>query len=182
MLNISVARRYAEAFFNIARESNKVDEYQQELELVVETIKKVENLEQYFAHLLIPVNEKKAVIDKIFAGKISPVTLNFIKMVVDKRREAYLSAITEQYIEMADEFRSIAKLDFITAVEVSKKEIQFLAEKLSASTGKKIQLRLQVDPTLIGGVRLRMGDQIIDGSVANKLQRIKEKLKQANIS
>ncbi|NLG33686.1 MAG: F0F1 ATP synthase subunit delta, partial [Syntrophomonadaceae bacterium] len=63
MLNISVARRYAEAFFNIARESNKVDEYQQELELVVETIKKVENLEQYFAHLLIPVNEKKAVID-----------------------------------------------------------------------------------------------------------------------
>ncbi|MGI6413284.1 MAG: ATP synthase F1 subunit delta [Syntrophomonadaceae bacterium] len=182
MLNISVARRYAEAFFNIARESNKVDEYQQELELVVETIKKVENLEQYFAHLLIPVNEKKAVIDKIFADKISPVTLNFIKVVVDKRREAYLSAITEQYIEMADEFRSIAKLDFITAVEVSKKDVQFLAERLSKSTGKKIQLRLQVDPTLIGGVRLRMGDQIIDGSVANKLQRIKEKLKQASIS
>lgn len=182
MLNKSVARRYAEAFFSIARDNTKIDEYQLELENVVQTIAQVDNLKEYMAHLLIPTSAKKDVLKQLFAEQLSPVTLNFIMMIVDKKRETYLEVIVEEYKDMADEYRNIAKVDLIAAKEVPDEDVKFLAEKLSASTGKTVQLNMKVDPALIGGVKLRMGDQIIDGTVAKKLDMLKEQLLQAKTS
>jgi len=182
MLNKSVARRYAEAFFSIAQKANKLDDYQQELEMIVKTIDEVENLKEYFAHLLIPAKEKKKLASKIFADKVSEMTLNFLLMIIDKRRETYIGLIVEEYKEMADASRNITKAEFIAAQEVPEEEVKSLAEKLSASTGKVVQLKPKVDPSLIGGVKIRIGDQIIDGTVAKKLEMLKEKLKQVKIS
>ncbi len=182
MLNKSVARRYAEAFFSIAREAGKVDEYQQELELVVRTVDESELLQEYFAHLLIPAKEKKEVANKIFSGDISQATLNFISIIIDKKREAYLALITEQYTEMADEQRNILKAEMYSAREIPESDVQDLAEKLSASTGKTVQLKPMVDPSLLGGIKVRIGDQIVDATVAKKLEMLKNAMKQAKIS
>ncbi|MGI5920581.1 MAG: F0F1 ATP synthase subunit delta [Syntrophomonadaceae bacterium] len=182
MLNKSVARRYAEAFFSIAQENNKIDEYQQELEKVVQIIAEVEDLKEYFAHLLIPAAAKKEVAKKVFADQVSPITMNFIQMIIDKKRETYIEVIAEEYRDMADESRNIAKVDLIAAKDVPEEEVKFLADKLSTSTGKTVQLKLTVDPSLLGGVKLRMGDKIIDGTVAKKLEMLRQSLKQAKIS
>ncbi len=182
MLNKSVARRYAEAFFSIARETNKIDEYQVELEKIVKAIEEIDSLKVYLSHFLIPAKEKKEVVKKIFAGQVSDITLNFLQMVIDKRREAYLGLICKEYGEMADESRNIKKAELISAREVPDNEVKALADKLSASTGKKVQLQTTIDPTLIGGIKIRIGDQIIDGSVAKKLQMLKVNLKQTKIS
>ncbi|HHV16600.1 MAG TPA: F0F1 ATP synthase subunit delta [Gelria sp.] len=182
MLNKSVARRYAEAFFIIARENDKIDEFQQELEKIVAAIKEVENLEAYFAHLLIPAKEKKDVASKIFASQVSQLTLNFLYMIIDKRRESYIESIAEEYQEMADESRNIAKAELTAARDVPDDEVKALAQKLSASTGKTVQLNVTVDPALIGGVKIRMGDQIIDGTVIKRLEMLRDQLKQTKIS
>ncbi|MGR6837376.1 F0F1 ATP synthase subunit delta [Syntrophomonas erecta] len=182
MLNTSVARRYAEAFFSIAQEQKKVDEFQQELEKIVQIIKETENLEAYFAHLLIPPKEKKDIATKIFAKHISQLTMNFLLMIIDKRRETYISMIADEYKNMADESRNIAKADLISAHDVPEAEVKALAEKLSASSGKTVHLKVKVDPSLIGGVKIRLGDQIIDGTVAKKLEMLRENLMQAKIS
>ncbi len=182
MLNRSVARRYAEAFFTIAREANKIDDFQQELEKVVAAIEEMENLKEYLAHLLIPAAAKKEVIEKIFAGQVSDLTMNFLKMVVDKRRESYISVIVEEYKDMADEHRNVAKAELVAAREVPEEEVKMLTEKLSASTGKSVQLQVKVDPALLGGVKIRIGDQIIDGTVAKRLEMLRGQLKQAKIS
>lgn len=182
MLNRSVARRYAEAFFSIAQEQNKIDQYQQELEKLVQIIEETENLKEYLAHLLVPANEKKEIVAKIFADHISSTTLNFLNVLIDKRREAYITTISLEYRDMADESRNIAKADLIAAQEVSEEDVKMLAEKLSASMGKTVQLKVLVDPSLLGGVKIRLGDQIIDGTVAKKLAMLKEQLKQVKIS
>lgn len=182
MLNKSVARRYAEAFFSIAQEQDKIDDFQQELELVTRTIDEVENLKEYLAHLLIPAKDKKEIMGKIIAGMLSPVTLNFIFMIIDKRREAYIGVIVEEYKEMADEFRDITKAELIAAKEVPQEEVQALAKKLSAATGKTVQIKQTVKPSLLGGVMIRIGDQIIDGTVAKKLEMLKQQLLQVKIS
>lgn len=182
MLNKSVARRYAEAFFSIAQESGKVDQFQQELEKVVQIISETEHLQEYFDHLLIPPKEKKELIDKIFADQVSSLTLNFLSMIIDKRRGNYIALIVDEYKVMADETRNITKAELISAREVSEEDIKILAEKLSASTGKTVQLKLQVDPSLLGGVKIRMGDQVIDATVAKRLDMLKEQLKQVKIS
>jgi len=182
MLNKSVARRYAEAFFSIARETNKVDEYQVELEKIAKGIEEIDNLKVYLSHFLIPAKEKKDMVTKIFAGQVSSMTLNFFLMVIDKRREVYLGLICKEYEDMADESRNIKKAELISARKVSDADVKTLAEKLSAATGKIIQLKTTVDPSLLGGVKIRMGDQIIDGSVAKKLQMLKDNLRQTKIS
>lgn len=103
-------------------------------------------------------------------------------MIIDKRREAYIESIVEEYKELADISRNIAKADLITAQEVSEEEVNTLAQKLSASTGKTVHLKQTVDPSLIGGVKIRIGDQIIDGTVAKKLEMLKSQLLQVKIS
>lgn len=182
MLNKTVAMRYAEAFFSIAQDNNKIDEYQQELELIIKNIEEIENLKAYLGHLIIPAKEKKELISKIFADEVSPVVLNFLMIIIDKRREVYLGSIVEEYKELADISRNIAKADLISAQEVPANEVKALAEKLSTSTGKTVQIKQIIDPSLIGGVKIRIGDQIIDGTVAKKLEMLKTQLLQTKIS
>lgn len=182
MLNKSVARRYAEAFFSIAREREQVDELQQELETIVNIIETTENLPEYFAHLLIPAKDKKELANKIFAGQVSQLTLNFLNMIIDKRRETYIGVISAEYRDMADELRNITKAELTAAVPVSEAAMKELEQNLSAKTGKTVQLSMKVDPGLIGGLKIRIGDQIVDATVAKKLEMLKEQLKQAKIS
>ena len=182
MLNKSVARRYAEAFFNIAKEAGKIDQFQTELELIIKTIDEIDGLKVYLNHLLIPVAQKKETVEKAFADQVSAVTLSFFKLIIDKRREGYLKSIVEVYCDMADESRNITKADLISAQEVPEEEVKLLAERLSASTGKTVQLRQTVDASLIGGIKLRVGDRIIDASVAKRLEMLKDQLRKLKIS
>lgn len=182
MLNKSVARRYAEAFFKIAQEAGKIDEYQQELEKIMVTVDEMDDLKAYLNHLLIPIKQKKETVDRIFSDQISAITLNFFKLVIDKRRESYLEAIVDEYCDMADESRNITKADLISAQEVPEAEVKVLAEKLSASTGKTVQLKQSVDASLIGGIKLKVGDRIIDASVAKKLEMLQDQLRKIKIS
>ena len=182
MLNKSVARRYAEAFFSIAVEANKVDDYQAELGKIVQIIKETEGLGEYFAHPLVPAKQKKELATKIFTGSVSPLTLNFLLLVIDKKRETYLEVIHQEYEDMADESRNIRKAELISAMPVSEQDVQILAENLSRSTGKTIKLALSIDPTMIGGLKIRIGDKIIDASVTKKLEMLKKNLTAAKIS
>ncbi|CFX03001.1 ATPase, F1 complex, OSCP/delta subunit [Syntrophomonas zehnderi OL-4] len=182
MLNKSVARRYAEAFFSIAREADKIDAYQVEMEKVIQTINEVEGMKEYMDHLLVPAKAKKELIQKVFADQLSPMTMNFLLMVIDKRRESYLEYIYNEFADMADESRGIRQAELFAAREISEEDLATLAQSLSSSTGKQVLLKLTVDPALLGGVKIRMGDQIVDGTVAKKLQMLKENLKQAKIS
>jgi F-type H+-transporting ATPase subunit delta len=182
MLNKSVARRYAEAFFKIAQENGQIDELQQELGNTLATINEVDELKVYLNHLLVPVKQKKEIIGKIFSEQLSAVTINFLKLIVDKRREAYLEAIIGEYGDMADESRNITKAYLFSAREVPEDEMKILQEKLSASIEKKVELKQTVDETLIGGIKIRVGDRIIDASVAKKLEMLQTKLRTLKIS
>ncbi|MEQ8173773.1 MAG: F0F1 ATP synthase subunit delta [Syntrophomonadaceae bacterium] len=182
MLNKSVARRYAEALFSLAQESEKIDEFQVEMEKVVSALAEVPEFKGYLEHLLIPAKDKKEVIKQIFADQISQTTLNFVFILIDKRREGYLEVILDEYKAMADESKNITKADLISAKEIPSDEIQALAGKLSASTGKTVQLSQVVDESLIGGVKLRIGDRVIDATVAKRLEMLKEQLKKIKIS
>lgn len=182
MLNKSVARRYAESFFAIAQEQNKIDDYQNELEVVASTIASSSELQGFMAHVLIPPSEKKEVLNKLFGGKIAQTTLNFVNVVVDKRRAPYIGVIFEEYQKMADESRGVLMAEFVSAKEVSQDEMAEVEKALSAATGKTVRLSLSIEPSLIGGVKVRVGDRVIDASVVKRLDMLKSNLKKVKIS
>ncbi|MGE5543771.1 MAG: F0F1 ATP synthase subunit delta [Bacillota bacterium] len=182
MLNKSVGRRYAEAFFAIAQEQNKIDEFQQELGEVVDVILTNEELKAFMFHVLIPPQAKKDILSQLFADRVSAGTLNFLNLVMDKRRADHLGVIFEEYQTMADESKNVLKAEVASAKYVSEQDLAELENTLSAATGKKVRVKLTVDPSLIGGIKVRIGDRVIDASVVKKLDMLKSSLKRVKIS
>lgn len=181
MLNKSVGRRYAEAFFAIAQQ-NKIDEFEKELADVVDVIMSHEDLKAFMFHVLIPPQEKKDILSRLFADRVSPSTLSFLNLVIDKRRVDHLGVMFDEYRAMADESKNIIKAEVTSAKDVSEQDIAGLEKTLSEATGKKVRVTLTVDPSLIGGVKVRIGDRVIDASVVKKLDMLKSSLKRVKIS
>ena len=182
MLNKSVGRRYAEAFFAIAQEQNKIDEFQQELGEVVDVIMSNEDLKAFMYHVLIPPQEKKDILSKLFANRVSASTLHFLDLVMDKRRADHLEVMFDEYQTMADESKNVLKAEVTSAKHVNEKDLVELEKTLSEATGKKVRVKLTVDSSLIGGVKVRIGDRVIDASVVKKIDMLKSSLKRVKIS
>ncbi len=181
MLSKSVARRYAAAFFEIAKEQNQLGEMEVQLQRLVGDINGNRELKKVFNHRLIKEQDKKAVVKDIFGGRISPVLMNFVYLLIDKKREVYLEQIQLQYVEMANAARNILDASVTSAIELSAEDIKDLQKRLSDITGKDVRLTTLVDPQLIGGLVIRVGDRVIDGSITKRLQLLKNNLSKAKL-
>jgi F-type H+-transporting ATPase subunit delta len=176
MSNRSLARRYAQALFLSSQEKNLLDEVEAELKMVVESIRGSEDLSKIIDRELIPAEEKKALMVKVFSGKISSQTMNFIKLVLDKKREKHLQEILSEFTALADTARNMLEAEVTTAAELSPQQQELLIKGLSSHTGKEVRLKINVDPSLLGGVMIKIGDKVYDGSARQQLQSLRERL------
>ncbi len=181
MLENAVARRYAQAFFTLAREKDLVDNLEAELKVVVDTINENEELKRVMDHQLISPEEKKAIINGVFSQEVSEITLNFLDIVIEKYRATYIPGIYHEFVSYANETRNMADARVKTAVELNDSDLDTLKARLTAVTGKTIRLQSELDPSLIGGVVVRIGDKVIDGSLAGRLERLKDNLLQFEV-
>ncbi len=178
MIGGPVAGRYAAALYDIASEKKEmVDKIESELKAIKDIIEDNPDLQKLLYHPQITPAAKKDLLEKLFKGKISDVTSNFLALLVDRRRETYLLDIMAEFIALANAGRNIITAQVTTAVELNDQEKGELNRVLARLTGKKIQASYDVDPSLIGGVVVRMGDKFIDGSIKTKLAALKERLK-----
>lgn len=178
MLETVVARRYALALFNLAGEQGAVDEVEKDLKVVVEVLERFPQLKRAIQHRLVPPREKKALVATVFSTRVSSLVQRFIGLLVDKHREGYLESILEAYVLYADRARNVVEVNVSSAVPLAEADLRSLGQRLEAYTGKKVRLKTSVDPSLLGGVVVRIGDQLIDGSVKKRLQKMKRLLTQ----
>lgn len=181
MLENAVARRYAQAFFAIAQEKQMVDKLEAELKSVVDTINAHAELKKVLDHQLISAEEKREILTNLFSGEISELSMNLISVVADKNRAPYIPAIYDEFVSYANALRNMAEAEVKVAFELSESELETIKNRLSAATGKTIRLQSNVDPSLIGGVMVRIGDKVIDGSIAGRLTRLKSSLLQTEV-
>jgi len=182
MISSVAAKRYAKALHELAQEKDMLKQIEEELSAVVEAMQNVKELHNVIYNPRVREKDKKAILRQIFEGQVSTVTLNFLCLLVDKHRENLIESILTQYIEMANETLGIVKAVVKTAVPLNASQIDRISDKLCAMTGKKITLSTEVDKSIIGGVVIRIGDEIIDGSVAHKLERLRAKLENIQVS
>ncbi len=183
MLRGAVAGRYAEALYELASQEKVLPRYKSAVDRVEEELKGVEkvinenpDLQKIFYHPQITPADKKEILSKIFGGKVSRLTANFLALLVDRRREAFFRDIVAEYVKLANASRNIAEARVTSAVELTAEEKARLNEVLARLTGKKVKATYTVDPALIGGVVVRIGDKIIDGSIKTRLATLKERL------
>jgi len=178
MLKGAVAGRYAEALYDIALENKLVDQLEEELQAVVRVLDETVQMKKILFHPRITAAQKKEVLAGLFAGRISGVALNFLNMLVDRQREIYLADITGYFTGLANKGRNISDVKVTSAVELTDGEKKNLAAAMAKCTGKQVRLSYDVDPKLLGGVVVRFGDKVIDGSVIARLNTLREHLRQ----
>lgn len=182
MNNKTIAKRYAQALLQIAQEKDTLDLYEKELNDVLASINADEHLNHIWYSERILTDDKRAAITELFTGKISDIVLNFLCLLIDKNREEYLPDIFHVYKSLADVSRNIVYAQVRTAAQLADKDYQELEAKLSAMTGKNVRLKVQIDPSLIGGLVVKIGDKVFDGSVVKRLAIMKKRLTEAQFS
>lgn len=178
--NLAVARRYAQALFELANEKGLMDQVDAELGQVVEAIEANAPLKAAMADVLLQPTVKQDLITKLFASQVSELVKNFLYLVVRKRREAHLPAIYQAYLDLANEARGVVEVEVRTATALESATADRLRASLVAKLGKRVTFKTQVAPELKGGLVVRVGDELLDGSVATRLKRLHERLASSN--
>ncbi len=133
-------------------------------------------LETVFASPLIRHEEKTELLDRVFQPRISKLLLNFLKVVSRHGRLDCLRAIRQQARKLYEEAQGDVRVRITTATAVDPKQVERIAAALAASLGRRPILEMVVDPALVGGAVLHIGDTVYDGSVANQLQSIRQQM------
>lgn len=176
MIEPRIVRRYATALFNAASKAGLIDRVESDLGLVSYTFESSPELFESIVSPVVPNKTKREIVRSIFEGKVEAITLDYLYLLIDKHREEAISQTEEIYILLANEARGMTSADVTTAVDLDKTLQAALAAKLSQVTGKKVSLNLAVDPAIIGGVVVKIGDRVIDGSIKGQLAALREML------
>lgn len=176
MLNLQLAKKYAVAMFELAQEENKLVEYGEQLAEISTLFKTQPELKAFMSNPQIQPSAKKELLNKVFGSDIEKSVHNFMLLLIDKRRIALIEEIVGEYEALYNEVRNIVVAHVTTAVAMEKPQEKALTAKLEAITGKHIQLKTHIDKSIIGGVVVKMGDKLIDGSVTSKIKSLGKQL------
>ncbi|MFC4100430.1 F0F1 ATP synthase subunit delta [Paenibacillus xanthanilyticus] len=172
-----VAKRYAQALYEVAAQQNIVAEVLEQLGLVVKTLQSDAEIEKFLSFPSIEQNVKIELIRKAFADQVSATLLNTLEMVIAKGRQNLLGHIYTSYVKIAGEGLGQAQATVYTAKLLTAEELKNVEATFGALAGKRIVADQVVEPSLLGGVQVRIGDRLYDGSLSGKLARLEKSLK-----
>lgn len=169
-------RRYAKALFEVAERKDKVEVFLRDLSFVCDVIDNNKELRKLIDHPEISLLKKKNIFTKMFKGKIDDELLTFIYIILEKGRILYLreklNELEEMYLEKLNTIKATVK----TAVPLSKEQYLALVDKIEKSYDKNVILEQQVTDEIIGGVYLRIKNDIIDGTIASRYEDIRKNM------
>ena len=171
----AAAKRYARAIFELAEEEKKVDQWSQRLELVRQILAN-EQVRQVVRNPSIPTEERVAFVEKLDLPGLGAEGLNLLRLLVSNHRVDQADEIAAEFMSQADEAAGRIRATATTAVELSAADRDGFAKDLSAGIGKDVRLEVSVDPAILGGLVLQIGDRLLDASVAGRLQQLRRQV------
>lgn len=171
-----VGDRYAESLFDLAKEENKVTQYLDDIKLVGEVLDSDPQIVQFFNHVLIGNDKKIQLLDQSFKGNVDQYVLNFLKLLVQSRRIRYIDDIVKSYIKLSNQYLGIEEGMIYTLYELTDQQIQDIEKAISQKENKKVTLKVSIDPSLLGGIKVQIANRIYDGTIKNKVEMLKKEL------
>ena len=171
-----VGDRYAESLFDLAKEENKVTQYLDDIKLVGEVLDSDPQIVQFFNHVLIENDKKIQLLDQSFKGNVDQYVLNFLKLLVQSRRIRYIDDFFKSYINLSNQYLGIEEGMIYTPYELTDQQIQDIEKAISQKENKKVTLKVSIDPSLLGGIKVQIANRIYDGTIKNKVEMLKKEL------
>lgn len=175
----SIVKGYAQALFVVADAEDELDRVEDELYRFGKAVSGQAKLREALTDPSLPSERKKSVIAEILSDRASRHTIALLGFLVEQGRAKDLPKIIEALAEVAAEQRRKAVAEVVSAVPLDEQRRAKLAKALSKATGKDLEVKVLVDPSLVGGIVARVGDQVFDGSVKRKLELAREQLARA---
>lgn len=167
---------YAKALLGAADDAGQTDVVLDEFgSLIHDVIDQRDDLRHAIAGSILSEEQRIAVLDKAFGGKMNPVLLTFLKVVTQHERQDCLREIYAAAVKLNNERLGLVEVTATTATELPQEMSDSLTASLKAKLGREVVLKSEVDPSVIGGLVLHVGDTVFDGSVANRLKQLRQK-------
>lgn len=181
MRDETVARKYAEALFDLAQRHEGLEIFGEGIEIVARLVAEEPRLRAFLETPRVDAEAKKAVLRKAFEGRVPPMLLNFLLITIDKRRQRLLRQIAIEFAGLIDEHENRVHVDVTVARPLDDSTTAALGARLSTLLGKTAVPHYQVDPKILGGVVVRAGDTIYDGSLRRRLEGMRRQLMAATL-
>ena len=181
MLTKGIADRYAKALLELASSTEEVDLFANQLDRIVELDEKDKSLIRFLSHPKVDAVKKKDLVKKVLGPYLSRYVLSTILLMIDNKRGHLVIVAAKRFSQIADEVRGVEKGTIITAVRLPDDLFERLDEDIQRFSERNIVLQKELDPSMIGGVIIKLGNHIYDGSVRAKLQHLRDEMKKVNV-
>jgi F-type H+-transporting ATPase subunit delta len=167
---------YANALFEVARVEGSISEVEDELFRFARTLEGSDELRSVLTDEAVPVARRQGVVEDLLGGKASPVTANLVQFVIGAGRARQLPQIIDRLVERAAASKESVVGEVRSSIPLTDDQTSRLADALGRVTGKKVAVKVIVDPSVLGGLVAQVGDTVIDGSVRARLDQLREQI------
>lgn len=171
-----LVRGYAEALFAVARAEGELEQVETQLYAFAKLLERNDRVRDAFNDPQLPAENKRGMIRDMLGERANPIAVNLLGFLVEQGRGRDIERVVEAMSEVAADSRRHALAEVRVAVPLDQGQRDRLARALSAATGREVEVRVTVDPTVVGGVVARVGDTIFDGSLRSRLDEAKQQL------
>lgn len=176
MASSSIAKRYATALFQLSKEHQLLDRMEEELRVVKDVLAGNRELKAILKSPKLSNKKKKEIISEAF-GTVHTFVLNTLLILIDRHREDYIIGMAEEFIQLANDDRGIAEAQVYTTRPLTDDEREAISSSFAAKVDKKsLRINNIVDSNVLGGVKIRIGNRIFDGTLSGKLERLERQL------
>lgn len=169
----STVEGYAEAIFTVAKAEGALDRVEDELYQFARAFEANADLGRQLGDTAIDIGTRMSIVDDLLGRKAHPQTVSAVMYIVHAERVRQLTAIADAVVAKAASERRRAVAEVRTAVPLDDRQVQQLAAAVEKATGREIEVKVVVDPDVVGGVSVRVGDTVIDGTVARRLEELR---------
>ncbi len=177
-----VASRYAKSLLDLSKEQNVLEAVKNDMIQFQLIAKQNISLQTMLKSPVVNNGDKMAVLKKIFASGFNPMTISFFAIVVRKNRAAVLESISETFLQQYNDFNNIISATVKTAQPIDAAVTAEVTQFIEKQSGKKVALTTIIDPSLIGGLVIQVGDNLYDASISGKINKVKQNLLNTYIS
>ena len=171
---LSISRRYAKSLFDLAQETKKMDKIVADAQLISSAMES-RDLVLLCQSPIIKADKKQAAFKAIFDGKVDELTSRFLNLITSKGRESLIPNIMTSVVDLYNESQNIVSAKLTTAVKADSKTIKAINDQIE-SEGKNVDIKTEIDPDIIGGYILEIGDTVLDASVRRKISDLRKEL------
>lgn len=177
MKDTRVAKRYARALFFAAEKANVIEAVEADLVAISNLSNQDATFRGFLHSPRISRDDKIRIAERLFADRVTALTMSALRLLLNKRREGEFERIREEFVNMRRERGAVLYAIITSAVELTSAEQEALRTKLATQSGKRVESDFRIDPSLMGGVKVAVGDYVLDGTVRGSLNLLRDRLK-----